>query len=88
MTEVGVEKDLKMMPGMKAGGVETGTAVIVKNGIAEGKLMDGMNKSMMETMGENEVVMKVQGGHQVCNSCFCFYPMPFNFTNLQQKIMR
>lgn len=41
-----------------------GTAVIVKNGIVEGKHVDGMNRSMMETMEENEVGMKVQGGHQ------------------------
>jgi hypothetical protein len=88
MTEVGIEKALKMMLGMKAGGGETGTAVIVKNGIVEGKHVDGMNRSMMETMEENEVGMKVQGGHQVCSSCFCFYPMPFHFTNPQQKIMR
>lgn len=88
MTEVGIERALKMMLGMKAGGGETGTAVIVKNGIVEGKHVDGMNRSMMETMEENEVGMKVQGGHQVCSSCFCFYPMPFHFTNPQQKIMR
>lgn len=88
MTGVGIEKALKMMLGMKAGGGETGTAVTVKKDIVEGKHTDGMNKTMMETMGENEVGMKVQGGHQVCSSCFCFYPMPFNFTNRQQKIMR
>ncbi|KAJ6964038.1 hypothetical protein NC652_002348 [Populus alba x Populus x berolinensis] len=35
MTEVGIEKAIKMMLGMKAGGGEIGIAVIVKNGIVE-----------------------------------------------------
>ena len=35
MTEVGIEKAIKMMLGMKAGGGEIGTTVIVKNSIVE-----------------------------------------------------
>ena len=35
MTEVGTEKAIKMMLGMKAGGGEIGTTVIMKNGIVE-----------------------------------------------------
>lgn len=55
--------------------------VLIERIIIEGKHVIDMIKTVMENMGENEVDMRVQGGHPVCNSSlwFClskFYILP------------